>query len=197
MQVYRLAFSALYTLSMRHDLSINTSALSTVPAYLGVHLHTPTDAVQTGLAPTSYEKQSYHYLLLASLLQFPIIYVATRDAVSTFKFLVEAAAMSPPPTIVTKEDLLSEHEYKELRSMTWDQAALVDHVVLQNAGFFAGTQESAFSWGVAAARAKSGGGEEGICGERNETAKGGSWWRDNWSQIIGDSPHEFQGRLWP
>lgn len=99
-----------------------------------------------------------------------------------------------PLPLFLKNDLLTGHELEELRSLKRDQAALVDYVILQSAGFFAGMQESAISWNVAMARV---GKEGGVCGERSETVKEGSWWRDNWSLIIGDRPHEFKGRVWP
>lgn len=109
---------------------------------------------------------------------------------------MEAATLSPPITVVTKEDLVSANELKEMRALTWDQAALIDYVVLQSAGYFAGLVESSFTWNVAMRRAATRGREGAVCGEVNKTGEGIAW-RDEWSEIMGVDPSEFMGKLWP
>jgi hypothetical protein len=119
--IYYLAFSVLHTLNERYNLSISPFALSSPTPYMGVHLRTSEDAIKAGWS--SYEVQSKHYLSLAASRSFSTIYVASGNATSIFQFTMEAAALSPPVTIVTKEDLLSADELMELRALTWDQAA--------------------------------------------------------------------------
>jgi hypothetical protein len=192
--IYYLAFSVLHTLNERYNLSISPFALSSPAPYMGVHLRTSEDAIKAGWS--SYEVQSKHYLSLAASRSFSTIYVASGNATSIFQFTMEAAALSPPVTIVTKEDLLSADELMELRALTWDQAALIDYVVLESAGYFAGLVESSFTWNVAMKRAATRGREGAVCGEPHETGEGIAWW-DEWSEIMGVDPSEFRGKLWP
>jgi hypothetical protein len=195
--IYRLAFSALHTFSIQQNLSIDPPSLFSRSSFLGVHLQASSDVSEGGWGPTSYKEQSKDYLELARRLKFPVIYVASGNSLSVFQFMVEAAASSPPIKVVAKENLLSGNNLEELRKLTWEQVELVDHVFLQSAGFFAGIQESSFSWSVAMARTKCRGGEEGVCEERGETLMEGRWWKNNWSMIIGDCPPDFKGRIWP
>jgi hypothetical protein len=194
--IYHLAFSALHKFSTLQNVSIDPSSLHSQSTYLGVHFKTSSDDIKAGWGSSSYEKQSKHYLSLASTLKLPVIY-ASGNTISVFRFMAEAAALSLPIKVVTKETLLSKNELEELKSLTWDQAELVDHVLLQGAGFFAGIQESSLSWSVAMARGKCRGGEESVCGQRGETLREGRWWRDNWSMMLGDCASEFRGRTWP
>jgi hypothetical protein len=113
---------------------------------------------KSGSASTSYEEKCRNFLSLATALNIPVIYVASEDSLFAFQLMAEAAVLSPPIAVVAKENLLSGGELEELGRLTWDQAALVDHVILQSAGFFAGTQESSFSWSVTISRARYWGG---------------------------------------
>ena len=99
--------------------------------------------------------------------------------------------------VVVKEDILSESGLEKLRSLTWDQAALVDYLILRQAGYFAGIEESSFSQNVAGARTAIKAGVEGVCGKQDATLEVGVAWQEKWSRIVGNNGDEFKGNLWP
>ncbi|KAH8600234.1 hypothetical protein B0O99DRAFT_536811 [Bisporella sp. PMI_857] len=189
--IYHLAFQALYTMNTQHQVTASATNLSSPTNYMGLHLRTSSDATQAGWS--SFEKQSEQYLRLASSLPYSLIYLASGNGTSISQFREEAKNM----TVVVKEDLLPENGLEKLRSLTWDQAALVDYLILRQAGFFAGLTESSFSWNVAGARTAIKAGVEGVCGNQEATFAEGVAWQDEWSLIIGDNGNEFKGRLWP
>jgi len=193
--IYYLAFSALYTLNTRFQFSIDPSTPFSQSSFLGIHLCTSINAAMAGW--TGYEEQSSHYLDLAASHVYPLVYVASENATSVVQFTAEAAALSPPVPVITKEDLLNEDQLKELRSLTWDQAALIDYIMLRSAGFFAGMVESSFTWNIAMARAATRGGKEALCRDNIWEVGSGISWQDECSEIMGADPSEFKGRMWP
>ncbi|KAH8811173.1 hypothetical protein F5884DRAFT_876335 [Xylogone sp. PMI_703] len=188
---YQLAFSAIHRLHTQYRISIHPPSPFPRADFLGLHLRTSEDAVKAGWS--SYEAQSRHYLSLAKKLYFSIAYVASGNASSVSRFAEEAKGLVYPVTVVTKEDLIPA---AEMEGLTWDQAALIDYVILESASYFAGLVESSFTWNVAMGRAAARGGKRAVCGNQMNT-KDGIAWRDEWSEIMGNDPSEFMGKLWP
>lgn len=77
-----------------------------------------------------------------------------------------------PTPVVTKTTLLSGADLELLNTLSWDQQAEVDHLVLLRASRFLGISESGFSWAVASAR-------------RTQTEAGTCGWRGT---VVGASP---------
>lgn len=192
--IYRLAYTALYALSIEHQLFISPTPISSSSVYLGVHLRTATDAVAMGWS--DFETQSNRYLHLATNLTVPVIYVASGNATSVALFTKEAAALSPPVMVVTKNDLLSGSDLIEMQALTWDQVALIDYVLLESSGFFAGMTESSFSWNVAIKRAAVAGVPNAVCGDDVDVGPDVVW-KDRLSEIYGEDSTAFRGRIWP
>jgi hypothetical protein len=141
----------------------------------------------------SYTKQSTLYKTYADSYALPVIYIATGNLPSARTF---AKTTSPTP-VVTKTDLLSEAELALLNSLSWDQQAQVDYLVLLRATRFLGMSDSNFSWAVAVARRAV---EEGTCVgiERGLGADGTVAMRDELSVVVGKkSKYDFGTRSWP
>jgi len=178
--IYRLAFSALYTLSMQ-----------TTSRYIGFHLPKLSSTLQAG--PDAFEIYSKHYLGLASTLAYSVVYLTSDETTSVSRFKMIAKGMS----VISKEDVLSQRRQEELNSLPSDQRNLVDYLILERAGFFAGFLESSFSWNVAGRRSAMRAGAKGICEQPAEKRGKGVAWRDDWSEILGVTDGEFERRLWP
>ena len=144
-----------------------------------------------------YEMQAAIYQRLAIQYGLPAIYVASGNRSSTEIF---AATVSPTP-VVTKSSLLSGTNLELLESLSWDQQAQVDYLVLSRASRFLGMSDSTFSWAVALARRAVG--QKGTCGllEKDESkvkAEKGVALEDELSVIIGKpSKYHFGTRSWP
>ncbi|KAH8601788.1 hypothetical protein B0O99DRAFT_736147 [Bisporella sp. PMI_857] len=182
--VYNLAFSALYTLSTQYQLCVSHSDTSNSPHYLGVHLHTFGNASRP--KSSSYEEQIEHYMNLASSSSYPVIYVASDDEVSISRFpedFSKKTGILGNKMIVTKQDLLKGAHRQELNNLTWYQATMVDHIILQSAGYFSGLVESTFSWNAASDRRAARSGGATSCGSQEENDTPGIVWQDEWSQI--------------
>jgi hypothetical protein len=146
----------------------------------------------------SYEEQATAYLRYAKIYQLPAIYVASGNASSIAIFM---KAVSPLP-VVTKSTLLSGEELSLLKSLSWDQQAQVDFLVLLRASQFLGMTDSNFSWAVAVARRTEA--RDGTCGTwraegQDEAApEPGLALRDEFSIIVGaPSKYHFRVRSWP
>ena len=143
----------------------------------------------------SYEEQAAMYQLLANEYALPVIYVASGNLSSTQVF---AEKVSPTP-VVTKSSLLSDEDIVLLKSLSWDQQAQVDYLVLLRASGYLGMSDSNFSWAVAVARRAAG--KRGTCGSRYDgeiTLEKGIAFRDELSIIIGKpSKYQFSTRSWP
>jgi len=193
--IYRLAYTALHALSITYSLPISPSPITSSPSitYLALHLRTSMDAVAMGWS--SYESQSHRYLSLASSLPYMHIYIASGNATSVALFSASAAKLSPPRVVISKESLLAGPDLQEMQSLTWDQLALIDYVMLEHAAFFAGVAESSFSWNVAAKRRALAAGAVGFCERMEVPAE--LVWKDEWSLIYGMDDTTFGGKIWP
>ena len=108
----------------------------------------------------SFESQARAYKDFATNYALPVIYVASGNLSSTILF----ADLVAPITVVTKISLLSGADLELLNSLSWDQQAEADHLVLLKASKFLGMSQSGFSWAVAVARRTES--EDGTCGWR-------------------------------
>lgn len=143
----------------------------------------------------SYEDQAAMYQKLAKEYALPVIYVASGNLSSTQIF---AETVFPTP-VVTKSSLLSGEELALLKSLTWDQQAQVDYLVLIRASRYLGMSDSNFSWAVAVARRAAGNiGTCGVIGEEKLKTEKSIALKDELSIIIGKpSKYHFGTRSWP
>lgn len=98
-------------------------------------------------------------------------------------------------TVVTKHDLLRGADRRQLDSMTFDQQALVDFLVLFRASSFMGVAHSSFPWNIALRRHE-------LSSYPGVANNGSDLLRDEYSVIMGmaaDYPHvdPFVTGLWP
>lgn len=214
----RLAASALFKLSTDYYLPspVSPRLPSTSPLaamnFLGLHLRTSMDAAAAGWA--NYSVQSTRYLQLADEQRVKHIYIASGNNEDVQKF----AAAALPRLVVTKRDLLNKDELKELDSLTWDQQAMVDWLVITRASFFAGIVQSSFAWNIALMRGNMMGRD--VCGgigweerlkmlkeedkevqlkgkEFDDPTKNGM--KDEWNEILGvyGGAREMGYGIWP
>ncbi|KAK7717670.1 hypothetical protein SLS64_003165 [Diaporthe eres] len=126
--------------------------------FVGIHLRTESDAL--GAWP-SFDNQTAAYLArVASLDPAPPghAYLATGNATEAAR-LAALAEERQGLRVVTKHELLRASGggdggelLRRLDSLSWDQQALVDFVVLLRCGFFLGVSPSSFSMNVALKR---------------------------------------------
>ncbi|KAJ4391820.1 hypothetical protein N0V93_005440 [Gnomoniopsis smithogilvyi] len=141
------------------ELGMETAAAMEIVAhesegsFVGMHLRTENDALRGW---PSFEEQSRAYLSKAAgLTPSPrYAYLATGNATEAAK--LTSLALKEKLRVVTKHELLAEPNNEELRrrldSLSWDQQALVDFVVLLQAEYFVGVSPSSFSMNVALKR---------------------------------------------
>lgn len=129
-------------------------------AFYGAHLRTEADTVDAGWqTPCSetecglnWTAQTDAYMQHAVKNELKIIYVASGNATEIERFKVKAAANNVRLTVVDKWDLLDEQQSTELKSMHWDQQALVDLEILMRCSVFVGMAKSSFAFMIAMAR---------------------------------------------
>ncbi|KAH8165195.1 hypothetical protein CIB48_g3075 [Xylaria polymorpha] len=118
--------------------------------FLGIHLRTEEDALSQWPA---YENQSKGYLHKAEKHGFKggVAYLASGSEKETRRFS-EAARTHLNLKVKSKYDLVQGQELERLKSLSWDQQALVDFVVLLESDYFVGVSPSSFSINVALKR---------------------------------------------
>jgi hypothetical protein len=200
--VHHLAAQILYNLYSRYELSIVPSAQSThmaAQSFIGVHLRTESDALPHWVNFKNQAKYYFSRIKSSSYLNsLPIMYVASGDANSIHDFGIKAKTLSSPKRIVTKFDCLTGEHLEKLKSLTWDQQALVDMLVLERSGYFLGMAESSFAWMITIARRITS--EAGSCGMRLGFWKGklhGASFRDEFSDLIGFQQFGWESDMWP
>ncbi|KAI2636109.1 hypothetical protein GGS21DRAFT_538943 [Xylaria nigripes] len=119
-------------------------------AFLGVHLRTEEDALSQW--PT-YDNQSKGYLHEAERQGFKggAAYLASGSENETYRFSQDALTHLNLK-VRSKYDLIQGRELEELKSLSWDQQALVDFAVLLKSDYFVGVSPSSFSINVALKR---------------------------------------------
>jgi hypothetical protein len=164
LRMRRLATRVLCALSARCALPIDPSIGLAVSGYFGVHLRTDADAAAVGWA--GYDQQASACLKAARTTNSTLIYAASGDPEHLAQ-LTSDAMEQHGITVMTKSELLRGEDLEELKAMSWDQQALVDYEVLLRSSFFAGLQQSSFSYNIAV--------------RRHSTLMSqsvGQWWRD-------------------
>ncbi|KAI0102865.1 hypothetical protein GGR51DRAFT_550158 [Nemania sp. FL0031] len=118
--------------------------------FLGVHLRTEEDALSQW--PT-YENQSRGYLYKAEKQGFRggVAYLASGSEKETRRFSEDARAHLDL-NVKSKYDLVQGRELEKLKSLSWDQQAIVDFAVLLRSDYFVGVSPSSFSINVALKR---------------------------------------------
>lgn len=110
--------------------------------FLGVHLRSEIDAEKFW---PSYAEQREAYLRKAAEKNLTsVAYVACGDAGQIARFGRDAQAQLGM-TVVSKTDVLAGADLAELESLTWDQQAIVDFIVLAGSDYFVGNSRSSFS----------------------------------------------------
>ncbi|KAI5927845.1 hypothetical protein F4810DRAFT_706581 [Camillea tinctor] len=119
-------------------------------AYLGVHLRTEEDALSRW---PDYAAQSEGYFQEAEKQGFRggIAYLASGSESETSRFAAEARERLKLE-VRSKYDLVDGAKLDQLKTLTWDQQALVDFVVLLHSDYFVGVSPSSFSINVALKR---------------------------------------------
>ncbi|KAI0183087.1 hypothetical protein EV127DRAFT_447997 [Xylaria flabelliformis] len=118
--------------------------------FLGIHLRTEEDALSQW--PT-YENQSKGYFHRAEKQGFGggVAYLASGSEEETRRFS-EDAQTHLNLKVKSKYDLVQDQELERLKSLSWDQQALVDFAVLLQSDYFIGVSPSSFSINVALKR---------------------------------------------
>jgi len=113
-------------------------------------------------------------------------------------FSQEISALSTPVPVVTKRDLLFGADLAELESLTWDQQALVDLLVLERGAFFMGMADSSFAWTISHGRRKFS--KKGTCQMPKGFWKSMLWgtaYEDEFSDLIGNHGYGWEDKMWP
>jgi len=117
--------------------------------FIGMHLRTENDILKFW---TTYDTQSAAYIRAMMRGGFRAAYLATGNSTEAEKFKMLAARHNLQ--VVTKHDLIKSRpeSAKLLKSLTWDQQALIDFIVLLYSDFFVGVSPSSFSINIAGKR---------------------------------------------
>lgn len=179
----------------RFNIPINSDPLVEITpnAFMGVHLRTSMDAPDHW---PKYQEQTDYYLALAKSKKFSVIYIASGNDTETARFAAEAAAMKPPITVISKNDLLAGEDLTALEAMTWDQQAMVDYQILLKSSYFGGMTESSFSWNIAVKRRTQS--KKGTCGTQNKwLLPKNTVFKDEYSAILGSHSSDWEFAMWP
>ncbi|KAI1356347.1 hypothetical protein F5Y01DRAFT_323788 [Xylaria sp. FL0043] len=161
--------------------------------FLGVHLRTEEDALSQW---PPYENQSNGYLEEAEKQGFRggVAYLASGSEKETQKFSKDARARLDLE-VRSKYDLVQGEELEKLKSLSWDQQALVDFAVLLQSDYFVGVSPSSFSINVALKRRLQ---KEGLYTRpwKVGTSDKRSWLVGRYSSYWNDWLFMFDG-MWP
>lgn len=114
--------------------------------YLGVHLRTEGDALSFW---PNFKTQSTGYLEQAQKHNLKHAYLACGDQREAKRFRELALNQTNPVHVATKMTLLKGDDLKQLKSLSWDQQALVDFLVLSKSTHFTGCSFSSFAMNIA------------------------------------------------
>ncbi|CAK7226450.1 hypothetical protein SBRCBS47491_006236 [Sporothrix bragantina] len=200
-----LAAKVLYELRTRFDLLIDPAVAINPNAYYGAHLRLESDAIWAW-PPSEWRfsrmhdqfEEQYRNIERTGL---RTVYVASgnQTVVGMFAdYLKEKLAGSSGGSdvrVVTKQDLLQPDDLRKLSSMTFDQQALVDFMVMFKASAFMGVAHSSFPWNVALRRHE-------LSRYAAYANEGSDLLRDEYSIIMGmaaDYPYvdSFVTSIWP
>ncbi len=200
-----LAATVLFELKRQFKLPIDPTRAINPGAFYGAHLRLEADAIwawppeewRFSRMEDQFEEQ-FRNLERTGL---NVVYVASGDlaVVKLFaedlKKRFEASSESRDVVVVTKHDLLQGRDLQRLESLTFDQQALVDFMVMFKASAFMGVAHSSFPWNVALRRHE-------ISRFSDYANEGSDLLRDEYSVIMGmraDYPHvdPFVYGIWP
>ncbi|EFX04959.1 hypothetical protein CMQ_5221 [Grosmannia clavigera kw1407] len=202
-----LAEKVLFRLKQRFALPINPADVIHPDAYYSAHLRLESDAIwawppdewRFSRMEDQFDEQ-YRNLRRTGL---SVVYVASgnQTVVRLFAdYLNRRLAVDPGHeqknvTVVTKQDLLEELDRQRLDSMTFDQQALVDFMVMFKSSAFMGVAHSSFPWNVALRRHE-------LSKYAHYANEGSDLLRDEYSVIMGmmaDYPYidSFVTSIWP
>lgn len=187
-----LATKALENMMSTYNLSRNISQPILNDAFFGAHLRTELDAIKAWPADKwvdqPYEVQSEHILRKLAETNLALIYVASGNNTEIARFSQDAAAYN----LTSKFMLLEGKDRQYLNTLTWDQQALVDFLVMMKSSFFVGIGHSSFTWNIALKRHTL---LPGSMGELDEQDN----WSDQFSMVYGapNMYNEHGNCLWP
>jgi hypothetical protein len=193
-----VAGAVLYAMMQKFDLKIpDPSQPYYKNAFLGAHLRTEQDSqVWSGWNLGAFPDQAATYINHAAKCNMSLIYIASGDQREIAKFAVLAQQRLGNISVVTKFGLLEEtglDEYRQLlNSLTWDQQAEVDYLVMLKASQFVGVGHSSFAWNVALKRRM-------LAGLTGPFLDGPQMLSDNLSQIMGKIKEYpmYAACMWP
>lgn len=149
--------------------------------YLGIHLRTEQDVTDIPLAAFGPQKDAAFDI--AHKEQLKHIYVASGQKDHLRQLAIDAAARGL--SVLTKEDVLDKHDLDTLHSLSWDQQALVDYIILRHSTYFQGVSLSSFTFSLAYMRHLDIAQEQYL------------WPGDARNHIIGKDEPAFINGLWP
>jgi hypothetical protein len=218
--VRRLAGVAVYNLKTKFKLPPSFQPINGLDygttAFVGAHVRAEKDAKEY-LFLHSYDLQLACYKSLLAQVDFStVVYVATGEQQVRDKFAKDIE----PYRTTSKQELLDGNDLLLMSSLSWDQQALIDMLILERASYFMGTRDSTFSWTLAMHRAAAvnwvvGGYPQAPCTVRfhgvlkrrgcYEDLTELEFWRDDLSVITGNRTsdgargmHESMARcIWP
>ncbi|OIW22690.1 hypothetical protein CONLIGDRAFT_152788 [Coniochaeta ligniaria NRRL 30616] len=202
-----LAAKVLFKLKQRFAPSIDPTKAISPDAYYGCHLRLEKDAVDAWQPDewrfSRMEDQFDEQFRNIERTGLSTIYVASGDQTVVDVFAERLAARLASGsssekrnvTVVTKHDLLQGPDRRQLDSLTFDQQALVDFLVLFRSSAFMGVAHSSFPWNIALRRHE-------LSKYSQYGNEGSDLLRDEYSVIMGmeaDYPHvdPFVYGLWP
>ena len=202
-----LAAQVLFELKRRFKLPIDPRKAINPDAFYGCHLRLEKDAIDAwqpdewrfSRMEEQFEEQ-FRYIERTGL---SLVYVASGDqeVVDIFterlaaRIKLNATSETRNVTVVTKHDLLQGGDRRQLDSLTFDQQALVDFMVLFKSSAFMGVAHSSFPWNIALRRHE-------LSKHPQYGNEGSDLLNDEYSVIMGmaaDYPHvdPFVSGLWP
>jgi hypothetical protein len=192
-----LATTILRNLLKAHNIKVDIPSPIWKNAFFGAHLRTEKDSRQgwpwDQVIHSRYDTQATYYLSAAASSNLSIIYLASGDRAEIAHFTQDAALTNL--TVVTKSSLLTGQDKEKLDTLSFDQQALVDYLVLLKSSQFAGVGHSSFAWNIALKR------HVFAQRRRDEMAhlRGPQLMGDEYSQVLGtvNQYPEYASCLWP
>ncbi|KAI1855433.1 hypothetical protein JX266_000298 [Neoarthrinium moseri] len=173
---------------------ISNNAGQANESFLAIHLRSEEDALKEW--PT-YEVQAAGFVTEVGRRGFKggVAYLASGSESESQKFADEAWS-EMQLNVRTKYDMLHGQKLETLKSMTWDQQALVDFAVLLESDYFVGVSPSSFSINVALKRHLQIGGLLARPWKVGGTGDGRSWVVGNFENYWDDWLFMYDG-MWP
>lgn len=200
-----LAAKVLWELQQRFGLAIDPTRAITPGQYYGAHLRLEADAIWAW-PPEEWRFSRMEDQFAAQIDNLArtglrTVYVASGNQTVVEMFAARlntpnvTDTLGGPVSVVTKYDLLQGADRERLESLTFDQQALVDFLMMFKASAFMGVAHSSFPWNVALRRHE-------MSMYPSYTNEGSDLLRDEYSVIMGmqaDYPHvdPFIYGIWP